>query len=266
MLHCLDAAEQARLEALRLTDPAVEAGLRQLGRMLTSPHFTRLHQQAKDFLVWIVAKALLGESDQIKEPTIAVFVYNEPANFNSAATSRIRVAATNLRRRAAAYNQTEGRKDPTRISLPSVGYVPQIQDRRVSILVSPLDNWNSSGDQGYVGTGLRLEIIRLLNQAGWVQASPTAGEPGSAGAIYGLRGSLEICADVLRLNISLGQLARDRIVASRNVEERRDHVFRLARRVADLLVRVLEAEVDGQAFRMLKASTRRAARSSKRAG
>ena len=55
----------------------VDDALHQLDRILASKMFARVQHQARDFLIWIVIKTLLGESEQIKEPMIAVNVYNE---------------------------------------------------------------------------------------------------------------------------------------------------------------------------------------------
>src|SRR5262245_61879366 len=103
MMQCLDDDSRMRLEALRQANPFVEQALQQLDRILASQAFARVQQQVRNFLRFVVWHSLLGQAEQIKEPTIAVYVYGEPADFNTAESSRVRVAGSGLRRRLREY-------------------------------------------------------------------------------------------------------------------------------------------------------------------
>lgn len=243
MMHSFDAATQKQIDLLRQNDPFADLALQQLDRMLASVVFSRLHDNAKGFLVFIVVKALLGQQDQIKENTVAVSVYNEPTDFRPVETSKVRTAGTGLRKRVALYNNGEGRRDPIRIALPDEGYVPSIRDRRISVAVHPLENWNPDGGHGHFSGGLASEVVDHLNETGWITAAVTAGSPILAD--FAVRGSVEVREDVLRVNVSVGQIAAGRILASELFEDHREHAFGLARRITHALIDVFEIHVDG---------------------
>jgi TolB-like protein len=241
----LEPAERTQLETLRLANACVNDALQQLQRILTSQTFARVQKQARDFLVFIVCKKLLGHSDQIKEPTIAVFVYKEPADYNPAESTRIRVAATSLRRRVALYYATEGLQDPIRIALPATGYVPEIRDRRTLVTVCGFENWNPDGGQGHLCDVIASEIVDRLNQTGWIRATTDQNHGRSAVArIFGVRGSLEMRGEVLRVNVSISEPISGKILDSQSLEDVREHVFGLARQIADRLIRTIQEEVD----------------------
>ena len=81
------------------------------------------------FLRWIVERKLAGETDRLKEQVIGVEVFGRPADFNPAADTIVRTQASNLRKKLAAYYQTDGLSDEVLILLPPRGYVPRIEHR-----------------------------------------------------------------------------------------------------------------------------------------
>src|SRR2546425_3698028 len=138
----LTEADQAQLATLKKTQPFVEGVLRQCDRIVASHCFARIQQKARNFLLFIVVKTLLGCEAEIKETTIAVHAHGEPADYNPAETSRIRVAAAALRKKLITYYRGEGQRDPVEIRIPAGTYVPQILDRQVVIAIADLENWN----------------------------------------------------------------------------------------------------------------------------
>src|SRR3989442_4401766 len=99
----LDQAEEAQLETLRKTQPFANEVLRQCARILESHAFSRTQQRARDFLSFVVAKKLLRRETEIKETTIAIHFHDEPADYNPAQSSTIRVAAASLLLNRAEY-------------------------------------------------------------------------------------------------------------------------------------------------------------------
>lgn len=243
MSDYLSPAERTQLEELRHADSFVDQALRQFYRILASQKFARVQQKAKDFLGFIVAKQLLGLSEQIKETTIAVSVYGEPADFNPAESSKIRVAAGELRHRLAEYSAGEGRHDPIDITMPLDTYVPDIRDHRAFIAVCRFDNWHPQGDQDHLCASISDEITYRLNQVAWVQARRPDDVRTAEDWAYRLRGSLESGAARLRLNISLACLSSGEIIYSQSVEGRRSALMSLTRKVVDLLLPVLEKDI-----------------------
>lgn len=100
----------------------------QLDRMLRSRSFCNSRNLTR-FLRWIVERKLAGETDRLKEQVIGVEVFGRPADFNPAADTIVRTQASNLRKKLAAYYQTDGLSDEILILLPPRGYVPRIEYR-----------------------------------------------------------------------------------------------------------------------------------------
>jgi adenylate cyclase len=80
--------------------------------------------RAREFLRFIVEEALAGRGDRLKGYSIAVEVFERPADFDAQSDPLVRVEAGRLRRRLAEYYQSEGRDDAVRIELARGGYSP----------------------------------------------------------------------------------------------------------------------------------------------
>lgn len=110
-----------------VTGPDVEAPEEQvqaaLERILATRHFAQTPRLSA-FLRLVVAKALRGESGQIKEYLIGAEVYERDENYDPRVDSIVRVEATRLRARLRTYYETDGRNDALRIELPKGSYVP----------------------------------------------------------------------------------------------------------------------------------------------
>ncbi len=235
----LSSAERERLDGLRLADSAVDDALRQVDRILASPKFERVQRNARDFLGFVVAKKLLGRDDEIKEVTIAIHVYGEPADYDPAENTKIRMAGCDLRKRLRDYYAREGQNDAIEITIPDGTYVPEILDHRPTIAVALFENWTPDGDQSYLCTAVQDEIAHRLRHTGNTRVySVTRLEAGDRRFRYALRGSLECLSNNLRLNTSLSDRHSGRILASQAFEAKRDDLLKLSRQAADA---VLEA-------------------------
>lgn len=155
--------DTARLEALRKERPFVEATLRQVKRILASERFQRCQENSRGFLEYVVAMQLLGETDTVKELTIARYVFKPHPRQAADNGSLVRECARTLRERLKAFYRHEGRHDPIRISIPKGTYIPDIRDRRRTILVTPFLNWNPAGDQGHLCEAITEEIVHRLS-------------------------------------------------------------------------------------------------------
>ncbi len=80
--------------------------------------------RAREFLTFIVQETLAGRGDRLKGYSIAVQVFERPADFDAQTDPLVRVEAGRLRRRLAEYYQSQGRDDAVRIELPRGGYTP----------------------------------------------------------------------------------------------------------------------------------------------
>ena len=239
----LSQQERAQLQELRQRDPFVGEVLQQHDRILKSRKFERVQRRSRDFLAFVVTKTLLGKSDEIKETTIAVEVFGEPADFDPKVDSKVRVAGGDLRQRLADYYQTEGRDDPIEIGIPHDTYVPRFVYRRASVRVSLFENWHPRGNQEYFCAMLSDEIVHRLNQSGWVTARRVDSvTQGASRAKYGLRGSLDFKGDTFRVNVSLSDLETGSIICWHSFEDQRDNALRVARQVASFILDALTVE------------------------
>jgi len=246
VIECLSQAEHTRLQKLRVADPFVDESIRQLERILTGHRFAQVQRRAKDFLTLVVIKELLGKGHEIKEMTIAISVFRESATYDPMTSSKVRVAAADLRRRLAAYYADEGRNDPIEIVIPISRYVPEIRDRRITLAVSTFENWHPAGDQSHLCLTLADDIVYLLSRSQRVTAIRTTNvEPTAGVAKYCLRGSLEPRPSTLRLNVSLADVSAARILYCRTFKSRRRDAFRLTRTVANALLRTLSRRRGG---------------------
>jgi hypothetical protein len=232
----ISSAEQTQLEALVQTDSFVKETIDQCDRILASRTFGRVQKEARAFLDFIVKKRLLGGHDEIKEVIIAIHVFNESPDYNPAESTKIRVAAGNLRERLSRYYKEEGMNDPIEILIPIGTYVPQIRDRRVSIAVRLFENWNPDGAQGYLCAAMVDEIVHQLTQSRNIQAGRVIAFDTCEGFSFGLCGSLECRADVLRLNISFSDLGCKQVVSNGSIEGPRHDLIKLAGAVANAIV------------------------------
>jgi adenylate cyclase len=95
----------------------------QLDRILASAEFS-VPQRVRQFLIYVVGKALAGEAERIKAYTIAVEVFGRDANFDVQNDPVVRIEAGRLRRALERYYLLDGHSAPVAIEIPKGGYVP----------------------------------------------------------------------------------------------------------------------------------------------
>jgi len=100
-----------------------EAERAELQAVLQSPLFAR-SPTLTHLLSYLCEKAFAGESEQIKEYSVAVDVFGRPDSFEPDADSIVRVQANRLRKRLADYYALEGADHSLRIVIPVGQYVP----------------------------------------------------------------------------------------------------------------------------------------------
>jgi TolB-like protein len=95
----------------------------QLARILASAEFS-VPQRVRQFLIYVVDKALAGEAERIKAYTIAVEVFGRDANFDVQNDPVVRIEAGRLRRALERYYLLDGDSAPVVIEIAKGGYVP----------------------------------------------------------------------------------------------------------------------------------------------
>ena len=108
-----------------LPEPDVRA---ELDRVLASRGFSAAGRMSK-LLRYCVEKTLAGETDQLKEYSVGVEVFDRDDKYDPRLDSIVRVEAGRLRSRLDEYYNGEGAASPIRISLPKGGYSAQFEPR-----------------------------------------------------------------------------------------------------------------------------------------
>ncbi len=234
-------AEWQRLELRCLRDPYAREVLRHCERILASRHCSRLQQRARRFFGYVVRKTLVGESDQIKESLIAVMVFDElAADFDATISSKVRVAASDLRRRLLAYARQEGRRDSVRITLPLNGYSPAIEDSRPLVVVTPFENWHPLGEHAHLCELATAELVHVLR---WMELRVERESSLSSARgpnAYSVRGSVEPTDTAILFNLSIGDEAGHSL-HSRREQGPRDDVLKVVRRLGEAIAGMLAA-------------------------
>jgi TolB-like protein len=95
------------------------------------------------FLNFIVTETLSERSHNIKEYTIAVYVFNKPHNFKTNQDCMVRVHARRLRIALSSYYADKGKTDTCKITIPTGRYIPVFELNNF-IKLCPADYLNSS--------------------------------------------------------------------------------------------------------------------------
>ena len=103
-----------------------EAERAELQTVLQAPIFVR-SPALSHLLSYLCEKTFAGETDQIKEYTIALDVFERRDSFDQDTDSIVRVEANRLRKRLSEYYAHEGASDLIRITIPVGQYVPSFQ-------------------------------------------------------------------------------------------------------------------------------------------
>jgi hypothetical protein len=105
-------------------------------------------------LTYLCEKTFAGETDQIKEYSIALDVFERRETFDQDADSIVRVQANRLRKRLAEYYASEGKNHSLHITIPIGQYVPAFE-KPIRALVS------GSADAGRGNPAARPADLRL---------------------------------------------------------------------------------------------------------
>lgn len=96
----------------------------ELERILES-RMLRESQQLRHLLRYIVEETIEGRKDGLKEYILGRQVFHRPPDYDPRNDAIVRVQASLLRKRLAAYYEDPGRESKLRIELPRGGYVPR---------------------------------------------------------------------------------------------------------------------------------------------
>jgi len=105
----------------------------ELERILESP-WLRESAALKALLRYVVEETLAGRQTGLKEYALGLAVFHRPGDYDPRNDAIVRVQASQLRKKLAAYYEHEGRESALLIELPRGGYVPQFTPRDPSAI------------------------------------------------------------------------------------------------------------------------------------
>lgn len=116
----------------KLSEAQQQQVLNVMDTLLRSSHFSSAHRGQR-FLRYIVAQALVGNRDELKERTIGVEVFERDPEYSTGDDAVVRVQAGDVRKRLERFfAQSETSKLPVEISLPIGTYCPEFLFRQTA--------------------------------------------------------------------------------------------------------------------------------------
>ena len=106
--------------------PSSQALRQHLERILAGKTLSTAPRLSR-FLRHVVERTLAGASEELKEYSIGVDVFDRGESFDPRTDTIVRVQARRLRRRLEQYYEAEGRSETVRIDIPTGGYVPRFR-------------------------------------------------------------------------------------------------------------------------------------------
>ena len=160
----------------------------QLKRILATPEFVT-RKKVSQFLRYVVAQSLNGQSGSIKQYTVAVEALGYGADFDPTTNPTVRIEARRLRRSLDQYYSTQGIEDPIRIDIPKGRYIPSFRDNQTAseapgssecpspapdrtphslaeptVAVFMFENLNGKDEHSYLARGLTTELLMSLTR------------------------------------------------------------------------------------------------------
>jgi hypothetical protein len=114
----------ARSGSRKLTEKQVVTIRAELASILASDSFSS-SKRCRDFLEFVVERALAGDFDSLTERFLGVELFGRPVDYETATDSIVRVRANDVRRRLAQYYSARRSTPAGRIDLIAGGYVPE---------------------------------------------------------------------------------------------------------------------------------------------
>jgi len=101
-----------------------DAVLRELEAILASSHFCN-SKRYPAFLSYVVEHALAGRTEQLKERTLGIEVFDRQPNFDTNSDTVVRYTAGEVRKRLLLFYSEHPHRSAIRISLPAGSYIPE---------------------------------------------------------------------------------------------------------------------------------------------
>jgi serine/threonine-protein kinase len=240
------------------TDEAVREHLSHVLASTAFAHVDRL----KRFLRYVVEETVAGRSENLKEYSIGVEVFDREASFDPRTDPIVRVQARRLRTRLARYYEEEGRRDEMRIELPKGSYAPQFHRHagsatkgsltatlasRNTVSVLPFADRSPNGDLNYFCEGVTEEIIHALAKVRHLRVvARSVGTQTTVGAATVISGSVRKSGDDLRITVQVVDAANGSYLWSEIFDRRMTDIFGVQKEIAHAVLEKIRTDVIGQ--------------------
>ena len=197
----------------------------------------------KNFLVFIVDETLKGNSNRLKEYTIAVNVLDKPPTFRPKDSGIVRIHAGRLRRALSRYYCENGILDSIRISIPKGGYVPVFADNDYEPKVDPVGKctvlavapFMDSSQNAYrisLADGLAVQlsnalmrtenfsVIAYYTMRGIQYGGDIKEAAAKIGVHYLVTGNIQMLKGILRIHLQLLHIRSGRLAWSQMYERK----------------------------------------------
>jgi serine/threonine-protein kinase len=231
------------------------------------------------FLRLAVERALEGRSDELKEYSIGLEVFDRPASYDPRVDPIVRVEARRLRSKLSAYYKGDGRNDPIVIEFRPGGYAPEFCLREGvacapapevhGVAVLPFANLSPNPDDSYISDGLTEELIHALTKfhgirvVAWNSAMRLRGVEQDLGEVrrqlnvaHALTGSVRISGPRLRVIAQFIDTATGVYLWSETFERRMEDIFAIQEEIAQAIVRTLHVQLEASAHPAVAARAR----------
>lgn len=146
----------------------------QLERVLASKGFVTAGRLSR-LLRHVVDRTLAGETDQLKEYSVGMEVFDRDDTYDPRVDSIVRVEAGRLRSRLEEYYAADGAADAVRISLPRGAYVAQFEHRPLAAVAEsiPIATEASPRPRAWVGRVLGGALVGVVaGMVVWLGGAP----------------------------------------------------------------------------------------------
>jgi hypothetical protein len=114
-------------------------------QIIESPAFST-SKRSGQFLQYIVEKAIVQDTEALKERTIGIKVFHRSLDYDTGEDAVVRVTASDVRKRLAQFYSRDGRSSDFEIGLPPGSYAPEIlrlplTEERVTLPASALPQY-----------------------------------------------------------------------------------------------------------------------------
>jgi len=262
---------QATVQAPQASSPAPETIRAQVEKIISSRGFARSGRLSR-FLTFAVEQTLAGRSEQLKEQSLGLEVFDRKTDYDPRIDPIVRVEARRLRAKLKAYYTSPGRRDDIVIAFPKGTYVPvfrcrgaapasvqRVEPLEKSIAVLPFANLTPGAADDYFSDGLAEELIHLLTRipglrvVAWGSASQLRGREQDLAGIRQklkvgsvLRGSVRRTTTRVRVTAQLIDAESGSYLWSEAYDRQLQNVFAIQEEMARAIVDTLQLRLSSQ--------------------